>query len=91
MTPLHVFIDNFQTDMFNDLIQFTETFQVFIDKNANINQQNEAKQTPLHIAIAKPNYTAVNILTNNPSINLNVNNFKFQILKIKKSNQYLNS
>ena len=79
MSPLHVLIDNFRTDVFNDLIRFTETFHVFIDKNANLNQQNDERQTLLHMAIAKPNFTAVSILTNNSNINLDVTEFLFQI------------
>ncbi len=75
MTPLHVLIDFFRTDIFTDLIKFTETFHVFIDKNVNINPQNNENQTLLHLAVAKPNYTAVSILIKNQNINFNVSKF----------------
>ena len=79
MTPLHLLIDSFQTDSYGDLIKFTETFQIFIERNANLNIQNDFKTSLLHLAIAKPNYTAVSILVNQEYIDLDVSFFIFPI------------
>ena len=84
MTPLHLLIDSFQTDSYGDLIKFTETFQIFIERNANLNIQNNFKKSLLHLAIAKPNYTAVSILVNQENIDLDVSFFlTYNIEQIK--------
>jgi len=73
MTPLHSLINTFETKHLNNLISFTETMHAFLDRKADINLQNESKSSLLHLAVAKPNYTAVSILANQPNINLMVN------------------
>ncbi len=72
MTPLHLLISSFNTHKFSELLRLTETIQIFVDRNADLNLLNDTKKSLLHLAVAKPNYTAVSILINQPTINLNV-------------------
>jgi ankyrin repeat protein len=51
---------------------FKETFQVFIERNSNINIQNNFKQTVLHLAVNNSNLMVVLMLINQPGINLDV-------------------
>lgn len=54
------------------MFKFTETFNVFIEKNANINHQDDLGLTPLHLAIQKRNFEGALLLINSSAINCNV-------------------
>ncbi len=68
MSALHILLNKSSTEMSS----FKETFQVFIDRNANINIQNNFKQTVLHLAVNNSNLMVVLMLINQPGINLDV-------------------
>ena len=68
MSALHILLNKSSTEMSS----FKETFQVFIDRNANINIQNNFKQTVLHFAVNNSNLMVVLMLINQPGINLDV-------------------
>lgn len=68
MSALHMLLNKSSTEM----LSFKETFQVFIERNANINIQNNFKQTVLHLAVNNSNLTVVLMLIDQPDINLDV-------------------
>ena len=68
MSALHILLNKSSTETSS----FKETFQVFIDRKANINIQNNFKQTVLHLAVNNSNLMVVLMLINQPGINLDV-------------------
>lgn len=70
MTPLHLLIETFGTDSFSDLNKLIETFEAFLSRNVYLNFQDDKKSTMLHSALMKPNYTAAEILLNQPELDL---------------------
>jgi hypothetical protein len=65
-------IRSFETDKMIDLLKLTRILKIFIERNCDLNLQDDMKLSLLHLAVAKPNSTALAILINQHGINLEV-------------------
>jgi len=74
MSPLHLLFEKGNPE----LLSFNETFHVFIERNADLNIQNNFKQTLLHLVIANSNPTAVSMLLEQPDIDIDVSQIKIK-------------
>jgi ankyrin repeat protein len=82
LTPLHILVKNNVMPKLNDNLtpdesflnkkqKFIDTFNLLMEKNANVNVQDETGFTALHYAVQKANYEAV-VLLLKTNCNLNV-------------------
>lgn len=71
----------------NELVnlRLKETLQVFCERNVNLNIQSEQQGCSLiHLAVVRQNRTAVQLLLNQSSLNLEVSGKAFRICLISK-------
>ena len=65
-------IRSFETEKMSDLLKLTKIMKCFIERNVNLNLKDDLKLSLLHLAVAKPNCTALAILINQRAIDLEV-------------------
>ena len=62
----------FNENLFFWFKKFRQTFEFFIEKNVDINSQDEIGYSILHHAAAKNNFGAIQYILQIPGVNINV-------------------